>query len=1111
MFLGTGATGCYSRLPRLSEQGRHEEVVARAGQARILPRGEAARAWARSLVALGRADEARAVLLRDFRKHAELPSLIALADLEAAEGRVGLAAAHYARAASLETDPLAGRRDVCELFRRRADRFLAEGEALAADLDLRRVAMICPKGKTTADEVQWRADRARHEQVAAAAKIQARAQRTLGGCEGDGCRPPTLDARTQALAQALGQARAAGPGALREEAARLDVQLDPGDVAELLAAELRGDLGLDLVDLDELRGWIGESAAVDVVAAADSRVSPLARDYVRLRLAQLGPGYELPGDDAARSTASTVIRLLDAADDDPGAAAMGWRVFVLLGDLPSAEMALTGSLAGRAAPGRAAAVADDIARETTGEAAPRTRRAGKDAVVGNMSSGAGGAAARKKTGASSGTGDSAGGGGASVSAGTGGSAAGGGAKVSAGTDGSKDGGSGPAGPNKAAIDGDNSLGAASTTAREISEKRGASPAGGEKSAANATAGSAGAGGAGAPAGTGRAAGVPTDMSPGTGTAGSGASGSAQRLVPPPGLWSARVAVGAATLPRLLQLARLRGAAGRRDQALAIAAWGLAEGQARGVAAIAELGAAEARHELAAGRPWAALALAAVVRGAPTDDVVRAAGSAIVLERAACGERCGDADDRVAVQQLLGETWLLEQERRAIESAYARAPAGPRGAACPLLAESLAPDASGPLATTLRRARTKGLGAPGLGDALRATIEADLTLDCAGRVAVPLMYAADTRVAAEALADSLAHVPQEIAAGQLALQSELALVLGRRDHADQLVQAAAAASAEPRAVWRRATMMAQWIDARHYELLALRQRLLHGADGDEAEEVRLRLAVRAIRDANDAWAPRHAEAGREALIRGAESYLAEVPPARRWHAREELALALAEYAWTDEEAAALVRAAVWPDIEVVLTHPASFRRLERAFGGDVPGVVAPPLAPAQLAAELAPLTPLGDPAAPGAKDMSEKAGSKGPGAKDMSGKAGLMGQAATLQPLPVEAEAFCSVEAMQPARLAALRGLSGAARARAAAALATTGDARTRKQALQQLVAGLEPARREAVLDAVIAGLAAAPGRSAAPMVIGDDDLLAVVFGLVRDPARRPREIKGQDG
>ncbi|MDC0719510.1 hypothetical protein [Nannocystis bainbridge] len=1165
MFFGTGSVACHSRLPRLSEQGRHAEVVERAGQARILPRGKSARAWARSLVALGRPEEARAVLLRDFRKHAELPSLVALADLEAAEGLAGLAAAHYARAASLETDPLAGRSDVCGLFRRRAARFLAEGEALAADLDLRRVAMICPKGKTSADEVQWRADRALHEEVAAAAKSQARAQRTLVGCEGERCRPPSLDSRTQALAQALAQARTAGPAALREAAVRLAVQLDPGDVAELLAAELRGELGLDLVDLDELRGWIGESAAADVVAAADARVSPLGRDYVRLRLAQLGPGYELPGDDAARSTASTVIRLLDAADDDPGAAAMSWRVFVLLGDLPSAEMALTGSLGARAGAGRAAAVADDLARETAGEPrakpvddASLSKGTGRRAKgKGAAATGAGGAILSGGTGGTSG--NNAGVAGASVSKGTGpGPAGAGDAGLSGGTGrGANDKGvatnsglSGGTGDARGQAGSDRSVGAASPAS--AAKAPGLAPRSGEPERTSSGA---------------------SDMSSGPGT-----SGPAQRLVPPPALWSARAAVDASTLPRLLQLARLRGAAGRRDQAVAIAAWGLAEGQARGIPAIAELAAAEARHELAAGRPWAALALAAVVRGGPTDDVVRAAGSALVLEQAACGDRCDQADDRAAVLQLFGETWLLEQERRATESAHARAPAGPRGAACPLLAESLAPGASGPLADALRRARTTGLGAPELGERLRGAIEADLTLDCVGRIAVPLMYAADTRVAAEALADNLAHVPQEIAAGQLALQSELALMLGRRDHADQLAQAAAAASADPRAVWRRAAWMAEWIDARHYELLALRQLLLHGVDGSEADEVRLRLTVRAVRDANDAWAPRSAEAGREALIRGVESYLAEVPPARRWHAREALALALAEYAWTDEQAAALVRAAVWPDLSTVLTHPAGFRRLERAFGGDVPGVTAPELAPAQLAAGLAPVTPLGDPRVvgrqaaakgagsaraggkdmasgagsaatadgtasgagvaptggedtapgtdaqkPGAKDMSPGAGSQRPGAQDMAKRAGREGhggedmasRSGSEGPggsaLPVEAEAFCAVDALQPARLAALRGLSGAARVRAAAALATTGDAAARRQALQQLVAGLDPARRAAVLDAVIVGLAAVPGREAAPMVTGDDALLAIVFGLVRDPARQPRELKGQDG
>src|SRR5690606_21968978 len=111
-----------------------------------------------------------------------------------------------------------------------------------------------------------------------------------------------------------------------------------------------------------------------------------------------------------------------------------------------------------------------------------------------------------------------------------------------------------------------------------------------------------------------------------------------------------------------------------------------------------------------------------------------------LERAACGERCGDADDRLAAIQLFGETWLLEQEKRATGSAFAHAAGAPRAGACPLLAESLVPDASGPLASALRRAR--GAGDRGVADALRTAVESDLTLDCAGRVAVPLMYAID---------------------------------------------------------------------------------------------------------------------------------------------------------------------------------------------------------------------------------------------------------------------------------------------------------------------------------------------------------------------------------
>ena len=1012
MLLGSGAAGCHADLPRLAARGQHEAVVAEAGRARIRPRGKSARAWATSLVALGRSDEARSVLLYDFRRNADLASLVALADLEATEGREGIAAAHYARAASLETDVLTGRRDVCALLRRRADRLFAEGEAVAADLDLRRVAMICPKGKDPQDDLQWRADRALHERVIVAAKAQVRAQRALQGCARGECRTASPDARAGAIAQALGQARAAGPAALREAAARLGVQLAAGDTAELLAAELRGELGLDVVTLDELRGWIGEASPADVVAAADSLTAPIERDYVRLRLMQLGPGYELPGDDATRSTASMVIRLFETFDADPAAAAMSWRVFALLGDLPSAELALTSSLAGPGQ-GRVGEVSREVSREIKGPGA------------GDRSNGTG--------------------------------AAGGGAKGSSG--GRGEGGEGG--------------GASGRKDRE----RGTGP-----------------GAAGMSVGAGPAVSGGSDRS---GGAGPGVSGGADRsggagaerggpvAVGRPGLWSARGAVDAATLPRLLLLARLRGLAGRREQALAIASHALAEALSRGLPAIPELAAAEARHELAAGRPWTALALARVVPGAPTEDVARAAGSAIALERASCGERCGEADDRGAVRQVFGETWLLEQEKAAVEAAFAREAAPRRDAGCPVLAELLAPDATGELATALRRARSEGLRAKGLPDALRRAIEADVTLQCAGRIAVPLMYAADARVAAEALADMLAHVPQEIGAGQLAMQSELALVLARRDQADQLAIAAAAASAEPRRVWRRAAAMAGWLDARHHELLALRQLLMHGPAAAEADEVRLRLLVRGLREVNEAWAPRNSPAGREALVRSVADYLAEQPAARRWHAREALAFALAEYEWADEEAAALLRSAVWPSEAIARVHPAGRLRLERALGSPEPREFPSPLAPDELAAFLAPRTGSG----PGSE-------SPGPDGKT--------------ETIPQVTEALCSVESLQRARAVALRrGLTPDERRRAAIALAVTGDAATRKQALMLLLTQLEPARKAAALDAIVAGLAAVEASGAAPMVVGDEDLLALVFGLVRDPARRRPEIKGK--
>ncbi|MBC8066834.1 MAG: hypothetical protein IAG13_00750, partial [Deltaproteobacteria bacterium] len=93
------ALGCHHGLVRLEAQGKHEQVVEAAEHARRPPRRAAARAWAQALIALGRVEQARDVLLRDFRRGGELRSLTALAELERSRGLDGIAAVHYTRVA----------------------------------------------------------------------------------------------------------------------------------------------------------------------------------------------------------------------------------------------------------------------------------------------------------------------------------------------------------------------------------------------------------------------------------------------------------------------------------------------------------------------------------------------------------------------------------------------------------------------------------------------------------------------------------------------------------------------------------------------------------------------------------------------------------------------------------------------------------------------------------------------------------------------------------------------------------------------------------------------------------------------------------------------------
>lgn len=915
------------------------------------------------------------MLLRDFRVTADLRSLVALADLELREGLQGLAAVHYARAASLEVDTLRGRSEVCALFRERAARFLAEGEAVAADLDMRRIAILCPQPTGPEGAALQAADRALHLRITAAAKVQVRAQRTLPGCQDGSCKAVAAAEATRQIDAALAQARGQGPAALRSAARRLGVQLRARDVAELLAAELRGELGLDIVTHDELRAWIGETAPVAIHTAAGV-LPEIEKTYARLRLGQLGADYAAPGGDDARSTASLVVKLLELFDADPGAAAMSWRVFVLIGDLPSAELALTAGLGIGAGNPVAPASAPVQSPPEAASARPR-REAGRR---------------------------------------------------------------------------DSSASATETTSQV------AAPA----------------------------------WAP------------AQTRVPVPSLWSARRQVDVRSLPKLLLLGRLRGLGGHDAQALEILSFALAEAQAQGLADVEALAVAEGRRYLAAGQPWGALAIASIVPGLATAALTRAAGSALVLARTACDGGCmgGDPRDRVAVRQVLGEPWLLAQEAQAQELALARPVVPAAATRCPELGELLAPGARGPLAaallTTRRELTHRKAGASadsgrpsGAGEALRRAVEADPTLACAGRYAGPLLYGGDHRVAAEALADELSHAPQEVSAGVLRLQSELALGLGRRDQAEQMLIAAAAASSDPRPLWLHAARLGALVDARQYELFALRQGLLH-IRASEAAPLRLALVVRSLRDANDGWAVRESEVGRETLVRGVEDYLESEPPQRRWQAREDLAIALARYPWADLKASLLLRAAMWPEPGLQRQHPAAAARLEHALGGVPDPFSGSTLAPAELAAALA--------------------GPRGPAPE-----------------LSSIALAFVPVEQLQGVRLEIARHHPDPLQRRAVAiALACTAEPTVRVEALHLLLSDLgqtrparaasastsapdparEAAQRDAVTDLLLTGLAAYAEDSEA-MVPGADELLLLVFGLEREPARARPEVKGE--
>ncbi len=537
----------------------------------------------------------------------------------------------------------------------------------------------------------------------------------------------------------------------------------------------------------------------------------------------------------------------------------------------------------------------------------------------------------------------------------------------------------------------------------------------------------------------------------------GMSAPAQSLVLPPSYAAGRIQVSARSWRLMLVLAHMRAAAGGDAQALEITRYALAEAQARGFPGAQAFAEVEAHAALAGGKPWQALAIADGVGG--IDSLASAAAAAILLERAACPEGCGESEDRAIVERVLGESWVLSQRSDLQQLAMARSFVDGRAlGACPGLPELLAEDALGAVAEGLQSAR-----APVSKSAerrLRGAIEADIGLACAGRLVTPVMVARGYRVGAGVLMQSLSQAPQMIAATGLATHAEIALAAGQEEQARSLYDAAAASSVDPVRIWERAAWMGKLAGARELEMVALRRILLHSGAPLRTHRAHRALVVRALRDANDAWTARSSEIGGEALARAVVDYIDRYAKAERWWARENLARVLADERWLDETAAALVRRALWPDAELAQTHPAASRRLELALRGELPYGRTDPLSPAELA---------------------------------------LVQDPASIESMPLT-ELF-SAAALVDLRLSRSRLRLDAEGRRLAVATAVSGPAQARAEALRLLLTGLDRAgeseARRAVEVLVLGDLPALSSGEGElrPILADTETLLELLFDL----------------
>jgi hypothetical protein len=352
------------------------------------------------------------------------------------------------------------------------------------------------------------------------------------------------------------------------------------------------------------------------------------------------------------------------------------------------------------------------------------------------------------------------------------------------------------------------------------------------------------------------------------------------------------------LPWLLDLSRLRERSGRLEDALVLRLSALALARRASATDASAFVEAEVRHALARGKPWIALALAQLADGDARRVFEVVIGSMLDLLDVTCGAGC-TAGERIIVERVVEQhhealglalpaerSWSEDASARARLAARSDAPQPNPARSCVSSRALVGARAEGSLAALVERTLLEGME-PSPAE-LAAVVERDLTRMCSTELAVALLARAGHTLAAETLSDRYAMLPDASAARVLALEGDLALLAGETGRARERWTAAAAESADPRDVWRRAALLSDERGARHLMLEALRE-LERLADARQATTIRRALLIEQLAEIDVVVGGLAALESAEKAVR---EHLGRLPESLRWHERQTILLHLA---------------------------------------------------------------------------------------------------------------------------------------------------------------------------------------------------------------------------